>query len=150
MEKGYETTINLMAVSKVLERDLTRPLRTFPKASTGCLCRRQLRVHVFGADSFSGKNILSAAGQGIGIHTHNNLQLAFANTIEAIIAGVNRIDATIYGMAGAGNCPLELFFFPEKSKFDIRPIIEVIQELFIRSRLKRNGLPYYHILSRHA
>jgi hypothetical protein len=36
-------------------------------------------------------------------------QLAFANTIEAIILGANRIDANHGGMGrGAGNCPMEL------------------------------------------
>jgi 4-hydroxy 2-oxovalerate aldolase len=59
--------------------------------------------------------------------------LAFANTIEAIIAGVNRLDATLYGLGrGAGNCPLELLLsFLKNPKFDIRPLIEVIQEIFI-------------------
>jgi 4-hydroxy 2-oxovalerate aldolase len=67
------------------------------------------------------------------MHAHNNQQLAFANTIEAIIAGVNRIDSTLYGMGrGAGNCPLELLLaFLKNPKFDIRPIIEIIQEIFI-------------------
>ena len=31
----------------------------------------------------------------VGMHAHNNQQLAFANTIEAIIHGANRVDATM-------------------------------------------------------
>jgi len=90
------------------------------------------------------KNILRRCRQGTSIHTHNNLQLAFANTIEAIIAGVNRIDATIMHGQGAGNCPLELLLsFLKNPKFDIRPIIEVIQELFIP--LKAETEWGYHI-----
>jgi len=79
------------------------------------------------------KYLSALPGKELGIHTHNNQQLAFANTIEAIIAGVNRIDATLYGMGrGAGNCPLELLLsFLKNPKFDIRPLFEVIQELFI-------------------
>ena len=50
-----------------------------------------------------------ATGKEVGIHAHNNQQLAFANTIEAIIHGANRIDATMGGLGrGAGNCPMEL------------------------------------------
>jgi 4-hydroxy 2-oxovalerate aldolase len=69
----------------------------------------------------------------VGMHAHNNQQLAFANTIEAIICGVNRLDASMYGMGrGAGNCPMELLLsFLKNPKFDIRPLIKVIQEIFI-------------------
>ena len=45
----------------------------------------------------------------IGFHGHNNQQLAFGNTIEAIVHNANHLDATIYGIGrAAGNCPLEL------------------------------------------
>ena len=45
----------------------------------------------------------------IGFHGHNNMELAFANTLSAIHAGVDSIDATISGMGrGAGNLRMEL------------------------------------------
>jgi 4-hydroxy 2-oxovalerate aldolase len=147
MEKGYETTINLMAVSKVIERDLDEALDDLSKSKVPV---------VYVVDSFGSmyseqihflakKYIETLPGKEIGIHTHNNQQLAFANTIEAIIAGINRIDATIYGMGrGAGNCPLELLLsFLKNPKFDIRPILEVIQEFFIP--LKSETEWGYHI-----
>lgn len=44
-----------------------------------------------------------------GFHGHDNIQLAYANSLEAINAGVNIIDATITGMGrGAGNLSTEL------------------------------------------
>ena len=147
MEKGYETTINLMAVSKVIERDLDEALDDLSKSKVPV---------VYVVDSFGSmyseqihflakKYIEALPGKEIGIHTHNNQQLAFANTIEAIIAGINRIDATIYGMGrGAGNCPLELLLsFLKNPKFDIRPILEVIQEFFMP--LKSETEWGYHI-----
>lgn len=135
MDKGYETTINLMAVSKVLERDLDEALDDLSKShvptvylvdSYGALYSEQIHFLVK-------KYMKALPDKQIGIHTHNNQQLAFANTIEAIVCGANRLDATLYGMGrGAGNCPLELLLsFLKNPKFDIRPVIEIIQELFI-------------------
>jgi 4-hydroxy 2-oxovalerate aldolase len=135
MEKGYETTINLMAVSKVLERDLDEALDDLSKSQVPVV----YLVDSFGAMyseqiHFLAKKYFEALpGKELGIHTHNNQQLAFANTIEGIIAGINRLDATLYGMGrGAGNCPLELLLsFLKNPKFDIRPVLEVIQEILI-------------------
>jgi 4-hydroxy 2-oxovalerate aldolase len=73
---------------------------------------------------------MEGTGKQIGIHAHNNLQLAFANTIEAIILGCNRVDSTIFGFGrGAGNCNTELLLgFLRNPKFDLRPIVDVIQK----------------------
>ena len=135
LDKGYEATINLMAVSKVLERDLDEALDDLSKSdvpvvylvdSFGALYSEQIHFLL-------NKYFKALPGKELGIHTHNNQQLAFANTIEAIIAGVNRLDASLYGMGrGAGNCTLELLLsFLKNPKFDIRPLIEIIQEIFI-------------------
>ena len=135
MEKGFETTINLMAVSKVIAKDLDDALEDLSKSDVPVI----YLVDSFGSMyseqiSFLAKKYFAALpGKALGIHTHNNQQLAFANTIEGIVGGINYLDATIYGMGrGAGNCPLELLLsFLKNPKFDIRPIIEIIQEIFI-------------------
>ena len=69
----------------------------------------------------------------MGLHCHNNQQLAFGNTIAAIIAGINYLDATLYGIGrGAGNCPLELLIsFLKNPKFRVRPIIKAIEEYLL-------------------
>ena len=72
---------------------------------------------------------MAETGKEIGIHAHNNIQLGFANTIEAIILGANRADATMGGFGrGAGNCPMELLLgFLRNPKFKLRPVVDLLQ-----------------------
>ena len=79
----------------------------------------------------------------------NNQQLAFSNTIEAIIHGANRIDATMGGMGrGAGNCAMELLLgFLRNPKFNIRPVWKFLQEHVVplRATTDWGALPPYII-----
>jgi len=141
-DKGYEVTCNLMAVSVVQEPELDQALdvlRETPAStivvvdSFGALYAEQIEILV--------KKYLKAlegTGKQVGIHAHNNQQLAFANTIEAIIHGANRVDATMAGLGrGAGNCPMELLFgFLRNPKFDLRPILRLLQDYFVALREK--------------
>jgi len=140
-QKGYETTINIMAISRdqgpVLEEALHQ-VESESKADVLYL------VDSFGY--FYQENIERLAKlfksiaktKEIGFHGHNNQQLGFSNTIEAIIHGVNYLDATVYGIGrAAGNCPLELLVgFLKNPKFDIRPILDLISKEFIPLRDK--------------
>ncbi len=132
MDKGYETTINLMAVSTVGLRDLNESLEDLNKSKVPII----YLVDSFGAfysediDTLAQKYIERLPGKIIGAHFHNNQQLAFANTISGIINGVNYLDATLNGIGrGAGNCPLELLLsFLKNPKFKVRPLMQCIEE----------------------
>lgn len=140
IDKGYETTINLMAVSTVGLRDLNEALEDLSKSKVPII----YLVDSFGAfysediDTLAAKYMERLPGKTIGIHCHNNQQLAFGNTIAAIINGVNLLDATLYGIGrGAGNCPLELLLsFLKNPKFKVRPIIKCIEQQILPWREK--------------
>jgi 4-hydroxy 2-oxovalerate aldolase len=131
MEKGYEVCINLMAVSKVNEMDLDEALQDVAKS----------RVPIFYlVDSFGSmysENIehlvrkykKALPDKTIGIHAHNNMQLAMSNTVTAIIENCNMLDATLLGMGrGAGNCPMEILIaFLKNPKYRLLPLLDVIQ-----------------------
>ena len=50
------------------------------------------------------------ADMELGIHCHNDMGLATANTLSAIKAGATLIQTTLGGIGErAGNCPIEVF-----------------------------------------
>jgi len=141
-DKGYETTLNLMSVSVVPEKELDEALEL--------LCKTEVDV-LYIVDSFGALysesiqaltrkflQYANAVEKKVGVHTHNNQQLAFANTIEALILGASYLDSTIAGLGrGAGNCPTELLLgFLKNPKFHLRPILKCIQEYIVPLRKK--------------
>ena len=135
-DKGYETAVNIMAIYRALDNELNECLEQLEKE-----CKAKI---VYIVDSFGSlyqetteflikkaKSILKT--KEVGIHAHNNQQLAFGNTIEAIIHDANYVDGSIYGLGrAAGNCPTELLLgFLKNPKYDIRPILDVISKEFI-------------------
>jgi 4-hydroxy 2-oxovalerate aldolase len=84
-------------------------------------------------ESLVKKYIKFLPGKTIGIHMHNNMQLAFSNTITGIIHNCNMLDATMLGIGrGAGNCPMEILLsFLKNPKYKLAPVIDVIQRYLI-------------------
>lgn len=143
-KKGYETTINIMAVSKSNDSDLNDALEIIGRScvdtiylvdSYGSLYPEQMRrlaeKYLEYADKYDKK---------IGIHAHNNQQLAFANTIETLTMGVSYLDCTVSGMGrGAGNCSTELLLgFLKNPKYHITPVLKFIENQI--DKLKSDGV----------
>lgn len=131
---GYETMANMMAVSNVEDVEIDTVLKAVAQSPAGAMAIVDSFGHLYreNVDRLYAKYSAAFEGTGkeIAIHAHNNQQLAFANTIEAIILGANRADATMAGLGrGAGNCPMELLLgFLRNPKFKLRPIIRLLHE----------------------
>ena len=142
--KGYEVSCNIMAISNAQEGDIKVALDMIGQSSADC---------IYIVDSFGSMypeqlarlcdlyvNVAQKYGKKVGIHAHNNQQLAFANTIEAVGDGVDWLDATYSGMGrGAGNCYMEnLLGFLRNPKYNLFPVIKFIEKYMVP--LKESGV----------
>ena len=132
-KQGYETTCNLMAISKCTMLQLSQALDMLAQSpvmgvyivdSYGALYPKEIRklTRLF-------HDKLAPYGKMTGFHAHNNQQCAFANTVEAKDLGAKMLDATMYGMGrGAGNCHLEaLLGYLNGNKYHVEPVLDLVQ-----------------------
>lgn len=137
---GYETTLNIMALSSVPEHQLIKAFELVEKSPVDV---------VYIVDSFGSLDPYDIEHQvkkfkemlpnkTLGIHTHNNMQLAFANTLTAMRNGVKFLDSSVYGMGrAAGNCCTELLVTHiQKPRYELRPILGVIEKHMLEMRRK--------------
>ena len=133
---GYEVFLNLMASS-----ELTEVHYAFLRGWKG----KDLLEAVYFADSFGAfipsditdriRQLRETGFARIGFHAHNNLQMAFANALQAIADGVTHVDASVYGMGrGSGNVPMEVLIgYLEKNGqkgYNTVPLLEVIERFY--------------------
>jgi 4-hydroxy 2-oxovalerate aldolase len=149
LECGYETFMNVMAVSTLPPDEVDKFLLRLADSgvhnvaivdSFGALYPFHIRYLVHKYMNYLGKDIK------VGVHTHNNQQQAFANSIAAIDEGVDFVDATVHGIGrGAGNCPLELLlFYLDNPQYNVAPVLDLVETFgYMRDDLRWGyHLPY--------
>ncbi|KQX60793.1 aldolase catalytic domain-containing protein [Paenibacillus sp. Root444D2] len=137
---GYETSINIMALSHVMENELVEAFEEINKSPVDVV----YIVDSYGSMDHKDIDYLVTKFQRLlpekelGLHMHNNLQLAFANTIAGASKGVSFLDSSVYGMGrAAGNCTTELLLsYLKGARYDIRPVLEIIEKHMITMRQK--------------
>lgn len=137
-EKGYKVSLNAMGYTNYSQDERRYLIDLLKKA--------QHLDYIYIADSFGSlfpdqikpifEPLLTIPDIKVGFHPHNNLQMAFANTLVAIKTGVHIIDCTVYGMGrAAGNLPTEsIISFLEhakKDKYNSIPILNIIDRYFV-------------------
>ena len=143
-KKGYEVSCNIMAISTAQEGDIKVALDMIGQSPVDC---------IYIVDSYGSifpeqmqricalyKEYADKYNKQLGIHAHNNQQLAFANTIEACGDGVDWLDATYNGMGrGAGNCFMEnLLAFLKNPKYKVYETLKFIEKCMLQ--LKKDGV----------
>ncbi len=131
---GYETACNIMAVSQAGSDQIKDALDMLIQTNVDVIYLVDSYGSLFPENATElTKAYIHAAdqtGKKVGFHAHNNLNLAFANTIETLSYGVSFLDATAQGMGrGAGNCSMELLIgFLKNPKYNIYPLIRFIEK----------------------
>jgi 4-hydroxy 2-oxovalerate aldolase len=139
-DMGYETTLNIMALSSAPERQLIEAFDMIKESpvdvvyivdSFGSLDPQDIEYQVK-------KFQAMLPNKRLGIHTHNNMQLAFANTLTAMKNGVEFLDSSVYGMGrAAGNCNTELLVsYIQKSRYELKPVLGIIEKHMLEMRQK--------------
>lgn len=136
-EQGYRVGINLMQIADRSLDDVERLARLASQYPLDVL---------YFADSMGSmtpeqtSQIIAALRRGwsgeLGIHTHNNMGRALANSLQALQDGVTWVDGTVTGMGrGAGNVQTEYLALelsdlrPDRS-CNITPLMTVIRQHF--------------------
>jgi 4-hydroxy 2-oxovalerate aldolase len=155
-DKGYRVGINLMGISLLDDSQI----------SSAMVLVEKINPEVFYvADSFGSmlpddvSNLVVQLRKhysgSIGIHTHNNQGLAFANSLRAIDEGIEYIDSTLTGMGrGAGNLSTEQILLwlqnrgDQSHRYHSSRVLDVIHDYYgpLQEKFKW-GFNYVYMLS---
>ncbi|MDD6194956.1 MAG: aldolase catalytic domain-containing protein [Lachnospiraceae bacterium] len=137
MDKGYFVTLQLVSITSYEDRDILD------------FCEAANKIHPYGVaivdtyglmhkeqvgHYFALLNHNLEEGVAIGYHSHNNFQLAYANTIELLDMKTDRtiiLDGSAYGIGkSAGNAPIELLAMHLNDcygkNYDMNQLLEII------------------------
>ena len=150
---GYKVGINLMQIADCPDSEIER---------IGELASNYSLNALYFADSMGSMNpertaeviqILRRHWHGeMGVHTHDNMGLAVANSLRAINEGVTWVDCTVTGMGrGPGNAQTEYMVIElEKitgKKINLSPLLALIRQYFGPMQIKYGWgkNPYYYL-----
>ena len=152
-ELGYLVALNIMQISELSKEEITyfaKILQEYPidvlyiADSMGCLNPENIESII--------NIILKNFNRSIGVHTHDNLGLALANTIRSLAVGASWLDSTVLGIGrGPGNTKTEELIIElnssEKNKFSLYPLLNLIKNDFqpLKNQYKWGQNPFYYL-----
>jgi len=157
-EMGYEVGINLMQIAERSKEEIEKVAYLASKHPIDVL---------YFADSMGGMSpehtseiiaTLRREWNGpLGIHTHDNMGRAMANSMRAVSDGVTWVDSTVTGMGrGAGNVQTEYLAIEmaeyKQVSLNLTPLLSVIDKHFkpLQSKYGWGMNTYYYLSGKHG
>lgn len=108
--------------------------------SAGAMTTDDVRVRV--------NALVQALDVPVGVHAHNNLAMAVANSIAAYEEGATNLDGTSAGRgAGAGNCPTEILA-AVSDKYGITTGVDPLALMDLAEEVVRPLMPRQQVIDR--
>jgi 4-hydroxy 2-oxovalerate aldolase len=158
VERGYRVGLNLMQISDRTQSEVEQ---------LGVLASESGIEVLYFADSMGGMTPDDTAriirwlrthwSGPLGIHTHDNMRLALANTLRAQAEGVTWLDATITGMGrGPGNARMEELIIEAETlrsrRVNVVPLMSLIRAYFgpMKNKHGWGTNPYYYLAGKYG
>jgi len=145
LEQGLEAHLNVMRISELIETPEKRRLLEGQFGSFGSVTMADSLGALLPSQVPALVSLLKNETNAIvGVHMHDNLGLALANTLASLDAGAQSLDATMSGMGrGAGNTRTEflaglLKHEDGRARYNAEPLLELAASDFepLQERLK--------------
>jgi 4-hydroxy 2-oxovalerate aldolase len=155
-KNNFMVTINLMQISEIQENQIRKICSLSKKLNIDVLYLADSLGSLKPQDTFKIVNLFKKYWRSnLGIHAHNNMKLALANSITANTNGVKWIDGTVLGMGrGPGNVKTEelIKYFYRKlgKKTEIEVMNKLINKHFSSLKQQYNWGPnkYYYLAAK--
>ena len=156
--QGYEVGINLMQVSEASLDEVTRLASLIAPHAPDVLYFADSMGNLDPARVTAICGALRAAWDGpLGLHAHDNISLAMANSAAALDAGATWVDATVTGMGrGPGNTRTELLVLLLAARGwpmgAIAPLLRLVEQHFapMQARYGWGTNAFYYLAGQHA
>jgi 4-hydroxy 2-oxovalerate aldolase len=157
-KRGYRVGLNLMQVADRSEAELRELAERATRSSVEVLYIADSMGCMTPDDTARVVKVLRAVWPGaLGIHTHDNMGLALANTLRAYAEGVTWLDATVTGMGrGPGNARTEELVIEAQAhgrrKANLIPLMRLIRQHLqpLKNMYGWGTNPYYYLAGKYG
>jgi 4-hydroxy 2-oxovalerate aldolase len=155
--RGYRVAINLMQIAGYEELELAQYIHMFSVSKPDIIYFADSLGNLNSDQASAIVNLIKSNWSGdIGIHAHDNMNMALANSLAALQSGALWVDSTLTGMGrGAGNVATELLIFSlygANLNFPgFIPLLSLVSRFFtpLKNHYKWGPNPYYAYAARH-